>query len=178
MLKIIAMLLVVLAMAACSAPSSEASSSSQQAESQSSSLQGGGMANPVVDCAGPEDFAPLGFTIDAPQDAKDVRYSVISGEIAQVNFTAPDGAEYTYRASSVQEDISGVYDAFEDRQLSVNASYSDHDIALTVKTTTEGGRLAEWKWGDVNYSLFTPDKTEDDAVTSLCLSLAEAGYQP
>ena len=42
------------------------------------------LPNPVEEVDGPEDFLPLGIAIDAPQNAEDVSYAIISDTVAQV----------------------------------------------------------------------------------------------
>lgn len=55
-------------------------------------------ASPFEDVSGPDDFAALGFMIDAPEGATDVTYCIAYGDTAQVSFTL-NGCEYRYEAS-------------------------------------------------------------------------------
>ena len=91
--------LVLLSFAACT------DNSSGNEESGEENVQ---IVNPIEEVDSAAAFGALGLTLDAPSGAKDVRYSIISGKIAQVNFTV-DGHEYTLRASNKETDFSGLY---------------------------------------------------------------------
>jgi hypothetical protein len=136
-----------------------------------------GIPNPIVEVSDASAFDELGLPIDAPEGAENVRYSIISGEIAQVNFTL-DGADYTYRAANSEEDISGVYETFDDVEKSIEADGEDWSASITVKTVKDGdGALATWRYGSVQFSLYTPDEVSADAMGAVATQLAKNGYR-
>ena len=55
-------------------------------------------ASPFEDLQSADEFAKLGFTIDAPEGAADVSYCIAYGNTAQVSFTL-DGCAYRYEAA-------------------------------------------------------------------------------
>lgn len=123
--------------------------------------------NPMVEVDGSEAFEKVGAQIEVPAGAVDAKFFIINDEIAEIQFHFHD-AEYSYRASSLAEDISGVYLEMDgDKRLSVSTTGRN----LPVETTTEGGRLAEWEWEPVSYSLYTADEVEDDEISSLVKEL-------
>lgn len=126
--------------------------------------------NPVTEVESAEAFADLGVSIDAPQNAGDVSYSIIGGTVAQVDFTL-DGHAYTYRAAKGEEDISGVYETFAEEALSVNWEFEAKGVSADIKTAEGGGRLATWYEAGATYSLWTADGVSDDAMSSLVLKL-------
>ena len=126
--------------------------------------------NPVASVENTEAFSALGVMIDAPQNAKEVAYSTIAGEIAQVEFTL-DGHVYTYRAAKGGEDISGVFSTFAEEVLTVNWEFEAEDVSADIRTASEGGRLATWQEAGASYSLWTADSVSDDAISSLVLKL-------
>ncbi len=132
------------------------------------------LPNPIVD-ADAAGLAALGLPIDAPQNAQNISYSIISNQIAQVFFTA-DGVSYNYRAAKSEEDISGVYETFED----VHDVLIDGDgwtAAITVKMVKEAdGGLAAWRFGDTSFSLFTSDPVSAEALSHTAMALAEKAY--
>lgn len=121
------------------------------------------LPNPIVEYNDSSAFEKLGIMIDAPDNATDVIYSIISNEIAQITFKL-NNKGYSYRAAKTNDDISGVYGTF-DEPVKVMASANGEAIEITVKSLKEGsGVLAIWKSGSVQYSLYTPDNaTTDDA---------------
>ncbi len=131
-----------------SAQKSQSPGTSRQPDTEgSSSLSGNDddlmlSPSPFEDVTSAEDFSEaLGFSIDAPEGAKDVSYSVAFGETAIVDFSL-DGHSYTYYASKNIEDIS-----------------ADSDSKNTLCQT--------WESGGINYLLLNTDgasKTEFEKV--------------
>ena len=130
--------------------------------------------NPVVEVDGADAFAALGLSLDAPDSAQQVCYSIISNELAQVQF-ALDGRSYTYRGAKTKEDISGVYETFDDSSLALEADGDGFCASITVKTIQKGagGGLATWSYDDAQYSLFTPDSITGEELGEFAVSLAE-----
>ena len=93
------------------------------------------LPNPVADVAGASAFSRLGIAIDAPKGAEGVRCSIIADRIAQILF-AYGGRGYTYRAAKTEEDISGVYETFDDDVLSTIVGADEYSVDVTTPTTT------------------------------------------
>ena len=133
------------------------------------------LPNPVVDVDDAYAFDALSLPIDAPHNAQDARYSIISNEIAQVLF-ALDGISYTYRAAHTTEDISGVYESF-DEPVAVLVDADGWTAAITVKTVKGGnGALATWQLDDTGFSLYTSDIIIADTMSHVAMALAEHAF--
>lgn len=131
------------------------------------------LPNPVADAADASAFSRLGVAIDAPQGAEDVRYSIIADKIAQVLFTC-GGRAYTCRAAAAGEDISGVYEAFDDDVLSTVVDADGYSVEVTTRTIGggENGALASWTCGAAQYTLYTGDAVNADDAAALAALLA------
>ena len=104
-------------------------------------LPAGAVPNPVVPCASAEEvWSQTKLLLPIPSGAKNVKYSVISGTLAQATFTY-DEAEYMLRqeASDSFTDISGVYKEFTD----VYDDEEYEDYACKTGRTAED-RLTWW----------------------------------
>lgn len=130
------------------------------------------LPNPIVEVEGPEDFSPLGFVITPYQEADSVRYSIIGGKIAQIEFTT-DGDAYTYRAAETTEDISGVYESFDPLPQTLDLEGPGFKVSVLIRTVGggDGGGLAEWEFQGVRYSLYTPGRTGYEALTDVLLPI-------
>ena len=121
--------------------------------------------NPVVDVDSAEAFKELGITLEAPENAQDVFYSIISGSIAQIQFTS-DGAAYNLRASKTEDDISGVYGSLkETKELKGGAMMDELTDGETVY------HVIRWAADGVNYSLTNTDGASSDAALAVYESL-------
>lgn len=131
------------------------------------------LPNPVADVADASAFAPLGVAIDAPQGAEDVSCSIIADKIAQILF-AYGGRGYTYRAATADEDISGVYETFDDDALSTVVDADGYSVEVTTRTIGGGanGALAAWTCGAAQYTLYTGDAVNGNDVAALAALLA------
>ena len=131
------------------------------------------LPNPLVTVDGPDAFAPLGVSIDAPQGAENVVYTILSDEVAQVDFTL-DGRDYTYRASLATYDIAGVYESFDEPSLGVSADGEGWYAAVTVRTIDGGrsGALAAFAYPPAQYTLYTPDAVAAEEMSELAVRLA------
>ena len=127
--------------------------------------------NPIVEVDGSADFASLGFVITPYQTAKDVRYSIIGGTVAQIDFTL-DGESYTYRAAKTTDDISGVYATF-DKSQPFDLEGPNFTLNISVKTINGGadGALATWAYEGINYTFYTPSSTDYDEMTDVLLPI-------
>lgn len=116
--------------------------------------------SPFEDVPSAADFEDLGFTIDAPENAEDVSYCILDGEIAQVTFTL-DGHSYTYRASKLDGDFSGDTEEAVG-SISLNAKYD----AVLDRLSLDGWR-AHWSRDMVSYYLTNFDGAGEEAITAV-----------
>ena len=115
---------------------------------------------PFEDVQSAADFEDLGFTIDAPENAEEVSYCILDGEIAQVTFTL-DGHDYTYRASKLDGDFSGDTEEAVG-SASLNAKYD----AVLDRLSLDGWR-AHWSRDTVSYYLTNFDGAGEEAITAV-----------
>ena len=126
--------------------------------------------NPMESVKSPEEFSQLGFEIAAPKDAEDVKYSTIAKTTAQVVFSIDENKFYYRAAKNMKwQMLSGVYEDFKKDVLVVKLDDQNSAMVLTVMKT--GGRLAYWSIGDIDYTLYTPEKAADDKITALIKEL-------
>ena len=124
--------------------------------------------NPMVEVDGSQAFEEVGAQIEVPAGAVDAKFYIINDEVAEIQFRFHD-AEFSYRASSLVQDISGVNLSMESgKERTVEAAGK----SITIETTSEGGRLAEWEREPKAYSLYTADEVEDTVIESLVKDLA------
>ena len=98
----------VLVVSACQMPGALSQAPSELFSSEQSST---GLVNPWMDCTRAEAEKALGKEIILPEDATNIRCSVLTEEgLYEINFTL-DGLDYVYRLkkSATREDISGLY---------------------------------------------------------------------
>ena len=128
------------------------------------------MPNPVVSVDSPAAFDVLGIWLDAPLEAEDIRYSIIAGQVAQIQFRMGED-EYTWRAARTDNDISGLHDARPGAVELYTLSCGGREV-LAQQRAICGGRHATWRWQGISFSLFTPRMTDGRAFTALLLRLA------
>ena len=127
--------------------------------------------NPIVEVEDSTDFYDLGFIITPHQQADEVSYSIIGGTVAQIIFTL-DGQTFTYRGAITTEEISGVYETF-DESRPFDLEGPDFTLNIGVRTINGGanGALAEWTYEDTRYSFYTPDPSDYDEITDVLLPI-------
>ena len=132
------------------------------------------IVNPLVPVGSAGDFLPLGLWLDSPEGAEDPIYTIVAGRTAQVDFVL-DGAAYCLRASAEleREALSGVYEPLEQAAEDISLDCEDGGTGVELRAAQSGGRLAWWRWGEANFSLWTPDCAEADAFEALTLQLTE-----
>lgn len=132
-----------------STPNSEAPGGSQNPQAGENSADDEDIAlspSPFEEVTSAEDFSEtLGFSIDAPEGAEDVAYSVAFGETAIVDFTL-GGHAYTYYASKNIEDIS-------------TANDSENALCQT------------WEDGGINYLLLNTDDASKEKFEEVVAAL-------
>lgn len=132
--------------------------------------------NPVVEQKSAAAFEALGITIDAPDGAENIVYSIIGGELAEVRFTY-GGNDYTYRASTVSDDISGVYDTFSPA-FTLDILYGEYGLPVSAEADSgaEGGSLVTWAEDGVNYSLYTASAVSEAALRGAVVAAMETVF--
>ncbi|MEG1426077.1 MAG: hypothetical protein RSC76_00160 [Oscillospiraceae bacterium] len=142
---VLSIILCTLALTACSAPKTESTI---------------GLPNPMQECpaeAYEDSFAAVGITgMKAPAKAQDIKYFTYSGTMVEIQFEL-DGIHYDYRAAKSTEDISGVHENFEEQTETVPMKSGE----ATLKTAKNAGVLANWKSGEIQYSLYGTTATAD-----------------
>ncbi len=134
-----------------------------------------GLPNPVVEADDASAFDELGLPINAPAGAENIQHSIIDNKIAQIQF-ASDGISYTYRAAHTADDISGVYETFEEAQM-VLVDAKDWTAAIEIKMIKDGtGGLASWRFDQTAFTLFTPDSVSSETLTHTAMELAEKAF--
>ena len=145
-----------------------AAATPEPAESPEVSAQ---IPNPIAEVNGSADFASLGFIITPYQTADSVSYSIIGGTVAQIIFTLT-GETYTYRAAKTTEDISGVYETFDESQP-FDLEGPDFTLSIGIRTINVGvnGALGMWASDGMNYAFYTPDPTDYEEMTDVLLPI-------
>ena len=119
--------------------------------------------NPYVEAEDASAFAPLGISVDAPEDALDKSYAIIGGDIAEVDFSL-DGHSYRLRASK-SGDISGMNGEILSREPIENGGDAE---LVTLKVDGVGEcRLVEWTSDGVNFSLSNSDGAAGDELRAV-----------
>lgn len=127
------------------------------------------VVNPIRTVDSAEDFpGDLSTYMLTPENAEDLHYSIISGEIAQIKFTL-NGEEYTLRGSWEREHMSGVFGPFEENQTAIPL---DHLYGGTILYTTEGIAVAEWTLSPMYFSLSSGQNTDRNAFNQLVTQIA------
>lgn len=122
------------------------------------------LPNPMVSVDSADAFSAAGVNIDAPADATDVSYYIISGTLAGVQFTY-DGEEYTYRASAKDSNISGIYYELT-AQCIVMVECDGFCVDATVYAAEDKGKLVEWEHDGIHYALWHAGDTDDEKLTA------------
>lgn len=146
------------------------------------------LANPVQEVADADAFeTALGFSLTAEDRTHTaLRYSVISGSIAQIQYYSSTlQSNATLRAARATEtltdgsEIAGIYEGFDpakETELETEKDGQSVQVKLQfVKTAgpdEAGGALATWKSGDLVYSLWVENAVyAPDAVGTEALRL-------
>lgn len=123
------------------------------------------VGSPIEDVAGPQDFAQtLGFSIDAPEGAEDVRYNIFDGKIARVRFSL-DGHSYTYEAAPLEVDLYGTTDE------AVGSVSLDAEFGAVLDRLSMDCWRASWSNAGVSYYLSNTDGASEEAVTAAARAL-------
>ena len=167
-----AVLLTAAAAVGCGGKTGETTPAQTESSAAVQTTEAAGMPNPMETAKDVNDFEKLGIHMVVPEEAGDVQYYTINGEVADIRFTLDD-VNYTWRASNTAEDFAGIFERFKGNPATLEYDYGAGKVEAVVKTTESGGRLAEWTWGDTVYTLYTSQTVEDEAINSVVLELVE-----
>ena len=96
--------------------------------------------------------AAAGFAVGQPQElpfaVQQTSYTLLFGELAQVEQTGAEGERVLYRVSREEGDNSGDYTVY-----TVEQQVSWGTAAVTLKGNADGFHLAVWQSGGYSYSL-------------------------
>lgn len=122
------------------------------------------IANPFVPIENAEAFQrQLGIAIDAPAGAKDINYSILDGNMADIYFIL-DGHAYSLRASAQSGDFSGL-NGIEAKTEQLD---SEKNAVLTViRSGDDLFTKITWTDGKVNYVLSNTDGASEAEVKAV-----------
>ena len=132
-----------------------------------------GIANPVVQSDPQEILEVLGICFNEPEGASGVRYSIIGGKTAQMDFVWK-GVECTARISGEPSftDISGMYFSWKS-EINTNVGR----CAATVKLAEAGGSTTGvCLWYDTVPGLMCSVSMKNDATQELLEAIARQVY--
>lgn len=134
-----------------------------------------GLANPVKESSKEDILTTTGLTFNVPEDAKNVRYSIISGSLAQADFLWND-AECTVRAKLSSElelkDISGFYYDWQKSSV-VKVGYNNATLKLY---NSEEGTLGICIWWDAVPGIMYSVSMKQNATEKSLENLANLVY--
>lgn len=153
------------------------------AASETQAAAAASMANPVVELDSGEALSEaLGMPVAIPEElAEDSAYSLIAGTVGQVRYQSKAlGTEVTYRlAAETGEDISGIYESFDESRTRTLTVGDRDPVELTIRFTSgrdpEGG-LAVWSVKNRSYSLWAEGiEGKEDLFQGEAEKLLQAG---
>lgn len=147
-------------------PSDTPISNPGDSSSPDSSVQGGA---PGYGEATLDDIERLGYTVNIPQDAECIYYSIYDGKLASVDFLL-DNHSYTLWASSQSGDFSGL-DGTIKREISINAK-TDAKL-YQLDSYSNLCWKASWTDGKNTYYLTNIDGVEESIMIELCRLMAQ-----
>ena len=131
---------------------------------QTPSESGEQIPNPFVTVNSASDIEDaLGFSVDAPQEAENVEYSILDGKMADIYFSIDDHA-YSLRASAQSGDFSGLYGI----EAKIEQLDSEKNAVLTViRSGDDLFTKITWTDGKVNYVLSNTDGASESEVKAV-----------
>ncbi|MBR7033937.1 MAG: hypothetical protein IKI03_09950 [Clostridia bacterium] len=136
----------------------EAQTESEKATETAEDTASAGMPNPIVEVDSAEAFEELGVSLSIPGGAENVRYSIIDGKIAEVDFKYGEH-EYCLRGSKTESDFAGIEgEAVSEKDLPGHATLTG--VADGETTLYK----VEWSRNGVNYSLTNTDGAAEDQL--------------
>lgn len=118
------------------------------------------VGNPFAEVDSAENFKSIAISLDAPDDAENVRYAIIDNEIVDVQFEL-GGAGFTARASVQSGDFSGLNGSEEELET-IDAAYNA--VLSVVHIDSEDIYKVTWTNGKANYCLYAADGVQSEQV--------------
>lgn len=135
------------------------------------------MPNPVVESSFEEIQEKLGITFGIPKDAENIYYSIIAGDLAQMDFIWQE-AECTARikasTSTELEDISGFYYEW-DKEIELPVGYNSATARWSV---IDGQTVGICIWQDIVPGLTYSVSMRKNATLENLFILANAVFIP
>ena len=135
------------------------------------------MPNPVVESSFEEIQEKLGITFGIPKDAENIYYSIIAGDLAQMDFIWQE-AECTARikasTSTELEDISGFYYEW-DKEIELPVGYNS---ATARWIEADGETIGICIWQDIVPGLTYSVSMRKNATLENLFILAKAVFIP
>lgn len=122
------------------------------------------LPNPMVSVDSADAFSTAGVNIDAPADATDVSYYIISGTLAGVQFTYDGGNTPT--APAPRTTIYPAFTMSSPRQCIVMVECDGFCVDATVYAAEDKGKLVEWEHDGIHYALWHAGDTDDEKLTA------------
>ena len=133
--------------------------------------------NPVVESSFEEIQEKLGITFGIPKDAENIFYSIIAGNLAQMDFTWQNSdctARIKTSASTELEDISGFYYEWE-KEVQLPVGYNS---ATARWIESDGETIGICIWQDIVPGLTYSVSMRQNATLENLFILANAVYIP
>ena len=125
-------------------------------------------AEPYREVESPEEFLDFGVFINVPKDSENTSYSIIEGDIAEINFKY-DGIEYILRGTNTNKSLT---DDINEEYKEIRDSIANEVRDVTVLATVSGRRTAQWNYEGTNFALISKDPVEFTEFSKLCTWLA------
>ncbi len=137
------------------------------------------VVNPLTSVNSSEDFRELGFIIDAPENSNEVKYWILSGNIAHIDFALEDN-NFTLRASKIvsEEDLHGVYKDYEEEIIGIEVDGINYSMSIEVYSIeNNGGGVATCKIDfieqeSIYITLTTTSKMSNEELSSIISDVA------
>lgn len=131
----------------------------------------GATAAPTQEFASLEELsAAAGFAVQEPQNlpfaVEQTTYTLLFGELAQVEQTGAEGESILYRVSQEEGDNSGDYTVY-----TVEQTWENDGVTVTLKGSERGFRLALWQKDGFSYSLSSSMDLTLDQMQAMLESL-------
>ncbi len=120
--------------------------------------------NPYETVEGSSEFEKrLGIILDAPQNAENVIYSIINGQMADIGFTYSEH-EYKLRGSTQESDISGLYG----EEVSSEMLDTENNAIMTVLKSGQDTYITiSWEKESVYFNLSNTDGASIEEVSAI-----------
>ncbi|WP_300753348.1 hypothetical protein [uncultured Brachyspira sp.] len=109
----------------------------------------------IVPVDSTKSFSVLGYCTPAPENAFNVRYSIVNKTIAESNFDY-NNINFYYRASKNLDELLALYDNLKEYK-----TYTDNETGIEViMETYDKEYIAHWNVKGIYYSLSGGDENE------------------